>query len=115
MTGVKMASSGDLLEGDLVAEGLEAADQAVLEGLLVPPIEVVAAQVAIGGGVLQQVIGDDQDAVADRQSCLLLAAAARQPMILRAEVSVARAAGGLGGLDQGLPQSAVALARPAAR
>ena len=48
--------SGGFLDGDLVAEGFEATDEAALDGVLVALVEVVAAEVLVGGAVLEQVV-----------------------------------------------------------
>src|SRR5215210_2229320 len=102
------------LDRDRVAEGFEALDQAVLERPLAAALEVVATEILVGGLVPEQVVGDDQDGVADRQGRSLLAAARRQPPILGCEVGGFRAASRLRRFGQGGPQVAVAFAGLAA-
>ena len=55
----------DLLQGDLVAEGFEARDEAAFEGVLVAPVEVVAAEIVEVGAMLEEVVTDDEDRVSD--------------------------------------------------
>src|SRR5690349_4228437 len=104
-----MRSLGDLFNGDLVAEGFEALDEAVLEGVLVAAVEEVGAEVVVGAAILEEMVGDDQDRVGDGDGGLVGATASGEAMVLGAEVGVAGATGGLGSLDQGGPQRTVAL------
>ena len=66
---------GCRFERDLVAHALELADKTLLVGLLGLAVdEVVRAQVAVGLAALEQVVGDHEDGVADRDGGLLRAA-----------------------------------------
>jgi hypothetical protein len=70
--------SGGGLEGDLVAEALESLDEAALDGVAVALVEVGGAEVLVDGAVREQVVGDDEDGVANRDGGLLLAPAGGQ-------------------------------------
>src|SRR3954447_4554773 len=110
---VKSLCSGGvlgLLQGDLVAEGFEAADEPALESILVAAIEVVAAEIVEVGALLEEVVADDEDRVGDGDGRLLLAPAGSQPVVLSAEIGVARTTGRLGRFDEGGAQVGVALA-----
>ena len=63
------------LKGDLVAKRFEALDQAVLERSLVATIEVVPAEIPVGGPLLEQMVGDDQDGMPHRDGGPLRAGA----------------------------------------
>jgi hypothetical protein len=84
----------DLLEVDFVAEGFEPTDEPSFKGVLVAAVEVVAAKVAKGCAVLEEVIGIDQDRVGDGDGGLLLATSAGQAAVLGVEVGAFGAAGG---------------------
>src|SRR5689334_13653097 len=62
-----------------VAEALQAANQPVLDVTAIPLVEVVVAEVMVGGALGEQVVSDDEDAVADRHRRLRLAPTRRQP------------------------------------
>src|SRR5688500_18885603 len=51
------------LEGDAVAERLEAADEASLHGDAISLVEVGDAEVLVGGAVAEQVVGNHQERV----------------------------------------------------
>jgi hypothetical protein len=60
------------LQGDLVAQLLELADEPLgvaVGGLLLALLEVVVAEVVVGDPAVEQVVGDQQDRVADRDRC----------------------------------------------
>src|SRR3712207_2811055 len=94
----------DLLDGDLVAELLKAGDEATFQGVPVAAVEVVAAEVAEGGAVLEEVVGVDEDRVGDGDGGPLLPASGGEAMVLGAEVGVPSAAGPGSSFDQGRPQ-----------
>ena len=50
----------DFLQADLVAKGFEALDETTLEGILVAAVEVVAAEIAEVGAILEEVVADDK-------------------------------------------------------
>jgi hypothetical protein len=83
-------------EGDAVAEGLELGDGPLTLAIGVAPDEVVAAQVGVVAVVGEQVPGDDQDRVPDRDGGLLLADPSGQPPVLGRQVGVAAAGRGPG-------------------
>src|SRR5262249_55783705 len=89
-----------MLELDAVTERLEAVDQATGNALLVTLVEMQRAELAVGGLLGEQVVGDDQDGVADRDQGLLLAPPTSEAVILGRQVGAAAAAGGLCRLDQ---------------
>src|SRR5215207_8113044 len=103
--------SGGRLQGDLVAERLELADEVAGLAALVDAAGVVAgAQVVeAGGGVGEQVPDDDQDGAGDGDQGLELAAALDQAPVALAEEGVGLGGRG-GGLAQNTPQVGVALA-----
>src|SRR6266545_4796660 len=103
----------DGVEGDLVAEVVELADELAGLHLGAATHEPVSAQVAVGDATVQDVVGGDQDRVADRLGRLGRAAAAPQPLVLRGEVGVLGPPGGLGCLGQVRAQPLGALAGPA--
>src|SRR6266571_6203359 len=62
----KIAGSGeDLLERDLVAQGLEAADGTVRDSSTVEFVEMVGTEVLVNGAVLDQVVNGDEHAMGD--------------------------------------------------
>ena len=71
-----------------IAEGSEALDVIPHEAVPVEAIEVVAAQLAIRLAVAEHVIRDHEDAVGDRDDCLLVAAPPDEPAVLRREVAI---------------------------
>jgi hypothetical protein len=84
---------GEGFEGDAVAEGLELGDGSLTLAIGVAPGEVVATQVLVVAVVGEQVPGNDQDRVPDRDGRLLLADASGQPPVLGRQVGVAAAGG----------------------
>src|SRR5262245_9715003 len=85
------------------------------EAVRVEAIEVAAAQLAIRLAVAEHVVGDDEDAVGDRDDCLLVAAPPDEPAVLRREVAVPCANGAAGALDERRAQRAVGEAGAAAQ
>src|SRR5205823_1873021 len=109
---VRGLRSGDLLEGDLVAEGLNLTDEAARLVLArVAAAEVVRTEIVVGLAAVEDVIGGDQDGVADGDGRLGGAAARAQPGVLRAQVGGLGAARRLGCLRERRPQPLRALAR----
>src|SRR5438034_1952339 len=107
--------SGGRFEGHLEPEAFEAADEPALAMLRVEPVEVVRPEVLVDGvGIVEQVIGDDEDAVGDREGGALVAAPPGEAPVLGPEVVRPHAAGSLGGLGEGRAQPAIARARLAA-
>lgn len=78
-------SCGEGFEGDLVAEGLELGNGSLASAVGVAADKVVATKVGIVTVVGEQVPGDHQDRVPDRDRRLLLADAAGQPPVLGVE------------------------------
>src|SRR6266571_141391 len=79
------------LEGDLVAELLELADQPLgvaVGGLLLALLKVVLPQVVVGDPTGEDVVGDHQDRVADRDRCPARPSAAFEPVVLGTEIAV---------------------------
>src|SRR5918993_3955501 len=74
-------------EHDVVAEGVEAADQALGGAVLVDAVEVVGAEVGEGDGAPQHVEGGDQDLVRDGDGRLLGPHARPQSVELVAQVA----------------------------
>jgi hypothetical protein len=79
------------------------------EAVGVDAIEVGAAELVIRLAVAQHVIGDDQDAVGDRDDGLLVTAPLDQSPILGREVGVAFENGAAGTLHERLAQEAPCL------
>ncbi len=77
---------GGLLEGDVVAEGLELGDCPLAGAVGVALDEEVPAKLGIVAVAVQQVPGDHQDGVADCAGGLLLADASGQPPELGGQV-----------------------------
>src|SRR5215216_4459626 len=89
------------LEGDAVAQALEALDQAPLDGLAGALVEEVLAEVLVGRGrAPEEGVGDGEEGVPQRERRPLLAPARGQAAGPRAEVGVLGAPGRLAGLDQ---------------
>ena len=87
--GLKLRS-GDGLEGDLVAEGLELADVAADGALGAAALVVVVGSEIdeLGVGIGQEVPDDGQDGPSDRDDGFLLAPAAGDASVAFAEESV---------------------------
>ena len=75
------------MDVDGVAEVGEPADEPPGLGLLGAPIEVVGAEVLVGGAVLEHVVGGGQDRGGDRADRLLRPAAGAQAVELRLQVA----------------------------
>jgi hypothetical protein len=67
-------------------------------------VEVVSPKLPVAGSALQEVIGDDEDAVADRHQRPLLPLPPRQPLVLRRQVGLLRMRGLPRRLDERVPQ-----------
>src|SRR5215211_4931019 len=85
----------DGVEGDLVAEGVELADELAGLGLGAAANKPVSAEILIGLVAVEDVVDGHQDRVADRLSRLGRAAPASQPLILGGQVGVLGPPGGL--------------------
>jgi len=98
-------ASGDLVEGDAVAEGVESLDVVVAAAVgVVSAGEVVAAEVVVVDAFGEQVPADHEDRVADRDGGFLLADAAGEPPELGGQVGVAAGGGGPGALVEDLAE-----------
>jgi hypothetical protein len=96
---VTLASGcSQLVKHDGVPEPLQVLHQVSLDRLSVALGDVGASFVVDAGWVLQQVIGDAQDRVADGDRRPLLAPSCRQPPVLRLEGGALGAPGRLRGL-----------------
>src|SRR5262245_26367217 len=112
----KRGGSGrDFGEGDGVAEGSEPFGVIAGEPLGVQAVEVVATQLAVRLAVLEDVVGDHEEAVGDGDDGLLVPAALDEPPVLRREVAVACADGAPGALDERRAQRPVGDAGAAAQ
>ena len=112
-----MGALGDAhgLKHDRVPEPLEAADQVALDRLAVALGDVVGAALLVDAGrVVQQVVDDAQDRVANGDGGPLLAPSRRQASVLRLERGPLGAAGCLGRLGERSTQPRTALPRLAA-
>src|SRR5881398_983411 len=67
-------------------------------------IKVVRTQIAVGFPACQDVIGDHQNAMPDRDQGFLLPAPRRQPAVLGTQVRLLAACRAVRGFNQGLPQ-----------
>src|SRR5215218_11224370 len=97
-------------EHDVVAEGVEAADQALGGAVLVDAVDVIGTEVGEGDGALQHVEGSDQDLVRDGHGRLLGTHARPQPVELVAQVAALGPGAAYRGGDQGGLEVWVALA-----
>src|SRR3954468_9025174 len=93
------ASGGEGRELDGVAEVGEAADEPPGLHLLGAAVEVVRAEVPVGGAALERVVGRGQDRGRDGTDRLLRPAAGAQAVVLRLQVARLLAAGRPGALD----------------
>jgi hypothetical protein len=94
--------SGGVGELDLVAELFELVDEPVGVDLLVAGVELeveVTAEFVVGDVTVEQVVGDDQDGVADRDGGLLGSSPSAEPGVLGGEVGVFGSRGGVGGFS----------------
>src|SRR5207249_3348165 len=94
-----------------VAQCFEAVDQATGDVLFVALVEIVRSEIGVIHRVAQEVIGDDQDGVADGDDGLLLAAAGDEAVVQRSEIGLSRSAAGVCGLDKRGAEPGVAFAR----
>jgi hypothetical protein len=103
---------GHGFERNALSEALELAHWSTGQAFgILAADEVVAAEFLVGTLVAQDVVGGDKDRVGDRDDRFLVSAAALDAQVLSMEIGVLGAPGGaLGGLDQGGPEPAVALA-----
>ena len=99
---------------DGVAQCFQAVDQSTGDVLFVALIEIARSEIGVIHPVAQQVMGDDEDGVADGDDRLLLATSCNETVVLRAEVGVASATAGVRGFDEGGAQPGITLARLAA-
>src|SRR5581483_3118749 len=113
MTARRVSGSCGSLNADLEAELLEAAHRVADDGLPVALVEVVAAELAVGLALAQDVVADDEDGVRDGHGRAFLAAPRREAVVLRPEVA-ARAGGGVRHLHERPAQPGVAVAGRAA-
>src|SRR3954469_2762420 len=97
-------------EHDVVAERVEAADEALGGAVFVDAVEVVGTEVSEGDGALQYVEGSDQDLVRDGHGRLLRPHARPQPVELVAQVAALGPGAADCGGDQGGLEVRVALA-----
>src|SRR6266498_1975637 len=83
---VKIELRGEWFERDGVSEFFELADEPF--GALVggASVEVVGAELSVGGVLGEDVVGGDEDRVAERAGCLAGAATAAKACVLGAEV-----------------------------
>jgi hypothetical protein len=106
-----VTGSGGGLEGDLVAERLELADEAAGSMLgRVASCEPVGTELAVGDAVADDVVVGDEDVVAGRPDRFGLSAAAADLPVVGGDVAVLGAGGAAGGVGQGLAQPGVAVA-----
>jgi hypothetical protein len=73
-------------------------------------VEVVRAEVPVGGAVLEHVVDGDEEGMGDGDDGALLAAPEREVAVEGAVVAVRTPGGGPGDLDHGRPQPGVAMA-----
>ena len=81
---------------------MQPADETARELAGIPAVEVVTAEVAVGGAVLQEVVGDHEEAVGHRDGRAFLPAPAGDPVGLGPEVARG-VAGRPGRLPEGRP------------
>src|SRR5688572_18151883 len=98
------------LEIDLVAEGFELLDAAASDAVGVALERIVRAEILVLGAVLEEVVDDDEDGVADGDDGALLPAPGHELAVVRGEVGVTGARGGPGGFGEGTAQPGTALA-----
>src|ERR671915_1115310 len=97
------------LQGDLVAQSLDAAGGPPDRGLAVPFIKVVTAQISIGSAVSQQMIDNDQNTVGHCQDGSLGASSCCQPVVLGRQVALFGTGCTPGCFYQGRTQPGVAM------
>src|SRR6266704_4025610 len=103
----KIAGSGeDILERDLVAQGLEAADGTVRDSSTVEFVEMVGTEVLVNGAVLDQVVNGDEHAMGDSDRGPTLTTPRRQAVVLSREVAVTDPRGAPSGFDHSAAQPA---------
>src|SRR5215213_3721700 len=88
------------IKQDRVAETLQASDEPPFDGLTIALVEIVLAQVAIDVPLAEQVVGDNQDGVANGDRRPLCTAPCSEPVILGRQVRAFGASRRSGGLDQ---------------
>jgi hypothetical protein len=96
---------GCILDLDVIAELPEAVDEPAGELLVLPPVEVVGAEIAPGEVAAQHVVGGGEDRGGDGDDRLFRPAAAAEPMELGVRVALAAFDGGPGGLIWNDPSS----------
>ena len=98
-------SGGGWFDGDVESDGLELGHDSALTGsAAASPVEVVAAEVVIGFAVGEQMPGNDEDGVPDRDCCSLGSPSSSDLGVLGGEVGVLGSPGGLSCFDQRLAQ-----------
>src|SRR6187397_285080 len=97
------------LQGNLVAELLQPTHEMAGEALGVKTVEVVGAEFVVRTDLGEDVVGGDENRVADGDDRASLAASCREPAILRREVGVLGARGGPGGFDERTTEPTVAV------
>lgn len=101
------------LQRDAVSETSELGDEVPGEaGRVGTALKVVAAELVVLDVVAQHVVGGDQDRVRDGDDRLVVAVAALDALVLRAQVGALAARGGLSGVDQRGGRANGALADP---
>src|SRR6266567_335931 len=91
---------------------LQLSDGTALDRVPVALLEIGVTEVLVCGLVAEQMVGDDQQGVPDRDDSALAAAAGGQPLEERPEVAGLRPTGGPGRLAQGAPQPGASLTGP---
>src|SRR5688572_31367782 len=97
------------LDGDLQAQTFEASDEAMLDGVGVAVVEVIGAEVDVVALVLEHVVGNNEDRVADGDDRALPAAAGGEAAELGSEVAVCGPGRRPTGFGQGGAQGRAAL------
>src|SRR5712691_981892 len=88
------------LKVDRVAELFELADEPFGALLAGASVEVVGTEFLVGDVLVEDVVGGDEDRVAQGAGCFAGAAASAEACVLGAEVAALGARGGLGGFGQ---------------
>src|SRR3954468_9354888 len=88
------------VERDLVAEALEASDEATFHRLLVAFVEVAVAKIVIDLTLTEHVVSDHQDGVANSDRGPLRAPSRGEAVIVRRQIRPLAAPRGSGRLDE---------------
>src|SRR5512142_91812 len=105
-----LSSLREGLKLDLVAQPFESSNKMFLDHLPIVFVEVIAAQVLIGATVAQEMIDDDQDAVANSDRRTFGAAARGDAAILCRQIRLLAMSGGVSSLDEEPTRVGIALA-----